>query len=71
MVYDEEAEELITLGEYKKRTLCRFVGMTNGEGTNTNEAGTNANGEGANGKRKADENDIEPKEKRVKIEADN
>jgi hypothetical protein len=55
MVHDEETGELITLGEYKKRVLCRFVGMANGEGAK---------------KRKAEsEDDVEPKEKRIKVEA--
>jgi hypothetical protein len=63
MVYDEETGNLITLGEYQKRALCRFVGMTNEEGTKE---------EGTNGKRKAAEgDDIERKEKRIKVEADN
>jgi len=54
MVHDEETGEVITLGEYEKRILCRFVGLVQTETTR---------------KRKADdEEEEEDNYKRIKVD---
>ena len=70
MVHDEESGELINLEEFKKRTLCRFVGLEDRDLNSIAEATPASLGHAA--KRKVDEDDdqTEREEKRVKVDVD-
>lgn len=70
MVHDEESGELISLEEFKKRTMCRFVGLEGRDPESLAEAAPTSLSHAA--KRKSDEDDdqTERKEKRVKVEVD-
>lgn len=67
MVYDEEASELISLEEFKKRTLYRFVGITGRD----SEPPAAAEVSVSSNKRKAENGEgKERNEKKAKLDTD-
>jgi hypothetical protein len=70
MMYDGESGDLISLEEFKKRTLCRFVGFTGRDSGSIPEAAPTSAGHWAKRKLEDDDDQTEREEKRVKVEAD-
>ena len=70
MVYDAESDDLISLEEFKKRTLCRFVGLTGQDSSCIAEPAPTSAVHAAKRKSEDDEDQTAREEKRAKVEVD-